>query len=71
MLTFLMLILKTRQLQVVLGYVLRTENNWKISANFSSGFRSPNIDDIGKVREQKGVLSVPNSKIKARIRLQQ
>ena len=47
-----------------LGYVLRTENNWKISANFSSGFRSPNIDDIGKIREQKGVLSVPNSKLK-------
>ena len=47
-----------------LGYVFRTENNWKISANFSSGFRSPNIDDIGKIREQKGVLSVPNSKLK-------
>ncbi len=46
------------------GYVLRTKNNWKISANFSSGFRSPNIDDIGKIREHKGVLSVPNSKLK-------
>ena len=33
------------------GYVLRAENNWKISANFSSGFRSPNIDDIGKIRD--------------------
>ena len=46
------------------GYVLRSKNNWKISANFSSGFRSPNIDDIGKIREQKGMLSVPNSKLK-------
>ena len=47
-----------------LGYVFRTENKWKINANFSSGFRSPNIDDIGKIREQKGILSVPNSSLK-------
>ena len=46
------------------GYVFRAEKNWKISGNFSSGFRSPNIDDIGKIREQKGVLSVPNSSLK-------
>ena len=31
---------------------------------FSGGFRSPNIDDIGKIREQKGILSVPNSSLK-------
>ena len=47
-----------------LGYVFRSKNNWKISANFSSGFRSPNIDDIGKIREQNGILSVPNAELK-------
>ena len=46
------------------GYVLRSNKNWQINANFSSGFRSPNIDDIGKIREHKGVLSVPNAELK-------
>ena len=46
------------------GYVLRSDKNWQFNANFSSGFRSPNIDDIGKIREQKGVLSVPNAELK-------
>ena len=47
-----------------IGYVLRSDKNWQFNANFSSGFRSPNIDDIGKIREQKGVLSVPNAELK-------
>ncbi len=46
-----------------IGLVYRTTNLWKINANFSSGFRSPNIDDLGKIREQKGILSVPNSSL--------
>ena len=46
------------------GYVYRFEKNWQISSSFSSGFRSPNIDDIGKIRENKGVLSVPNQSLK-------
>jgi len=47
-----------------LGYVYRSNNNWQISANFSSGFRSPNIDDMGKIRENRGLLSVPNMQLK-------
>ena len=47
-----------------IGFVYRPKNKWKLNANFSSGFRSPNIDDIGKIREQKGILSVPNSSLK-------
>ena len=46
------------------GYVTRLKNNWQVNANFSSGFRSPNIDDLGKIREKKGILSVPNKKLK-------
>ena len=47
-----------------LGYVYRSNNTWQISANFSSGFRSPNIDDMGKIRENRGLLSVPNMQLK-------
>ena len=47
-----------------IGYVTRLKNNWQVNANFSSGFRSPNIDDLGKIREKKGILSVPNKKLK-------
>ena len=47
-----------------IGFVYRPKNKWKLNANFSSGFRSPNIDDIGKIREHKGILSIPNSSLK-------
>ena len=56
---------KNSSLTSSLGYVFRSKNNWKISANFSSGFRSPNIDDIGKIRENNGILVVPNTFLKA------
>ncbi len=41
------------------SYIL-TLKDWKMSTLFSSGFRSPNIDDIGKIREKKGKVTVPN-----------
>jgi len=47
-----------------IGYVIRLKNSWQINSNFSSGFRSPNIDDLGKIREKKGILSVPNQNLK-------
>jgi len=47
-----------------IGYVTRLKNDWQVNANFSSGFRSPNIDDLGKIREKKSILSVPNKKLK-------
>ena len=34
--------------------------NWKINTILSSGFRSPNVDDIGKIREKNGKVVVPN-----------
>ena len=55
---------KNSSLTGSLGYVTRSKNNWQINANFSSGFRSPNIDDMGKIRENRGILSVPNKKLK-------
>ena len=55
---------KNSSLTGSLGYVARLKNEWQINANFSSGFRSPNIDDMGKIRENKGILSVPNKNLK-------
>ncbi len=46
------------------GYVFRPNNRWQINSILASGFRSPNIDDIGKIRENGGDLSVPNPKVK-------
>ncbi len=37
-----------------------TPENWKFNFLLSSGFRSPNVDDIGKIREKNGKVVVPN-----------
>ena len=42
------------------GYVYKPSINWQINGVLSSGFRSPNIDDVGKVREKNGDVTVPN-----------
>lgn len=42
------------------GYTYRPNENWQVNGVLSSGFRSPNIDDIGKVREKRGDVTVPN-----------
>ena len=42
----------------------RPKSPWRLSLLFSSGFRSPNVDDLGKIRENKGVLLVPNTNLK-------
>ncbi len=42
------------------GYVFKPDTDWQLNAVFSSGFRSPNIDDIGKIREKRGTVTVPN-----------
>ena len=47
-----------------IGYIYKPDNNWKLSSVLSSGFRSPNIDDIGKIREKRGKVSVPNTGLK-------
>lgn len=47
-----------------IGYAYKPNKNWQINGVLSSGFRSPNIDDIGKVREKNGDLTVPNPDLK-------
>ena len=47
------------------GLVLHPTHDWQINLNFASGFRSPNIDDIGKVFDSEpGAVVVPNPDIK-------
>jgi hemoglobin/transferrin/lactoferrin receptor protein len=48
------------------GIVYRPNNKWSISASAATGFRSPNVDDLGKVFDSgDGVVIVPNPDLKA------
>ena len=47
-----------------LGYVYKPNRNWQLNGVLSSGFRSPNIDDVGRVREKSGNVTVPNFDVK-------
>jgi hemoglobin/transferrin/lactoferrin receptor protein len=49
-----------------LGGVFRPAKDWVISANFGTAFRSPNVDDIGKVFDSEpGSVTVPNPDLEA------
>ncbi len=52
--------LKNTAVTATIGYVLKPNKNWQLNGVLSSGFRSPNIDDIGKIREKRGDVTVPN-----------
>lgn len=48
-----------------LGIIFKPVNSWRISLIGSTGFRSPNVDDLGKVFDsQPGRVIVPNNNIK-------
>lgn len=47
-----------------LGYVYNPTKNWQFNAVASSGFRSPNLDDVGKIREKSGKVTMPNIYLK-------
>lgn len=49
-----------------LGLVFNPNKKMTLSINASTGFRSPNVDDIGKVFDSgDGIVVVPNPKLKA------
>ena len=52
-----------QSITATIGYVYKPNKNWQLNSVISSGFRSPNIDDIGKVREKSGKLTVPNTNL--------
>jgi hemoglobin/transferrin/lactoferrin receptor protein len=48
------------------GFVIRPTDQWVISANAATAFRSPNVDDMGKVFDSEpGSVVVPNPDLKA------
>ena len=49
-----------------LGVVYRPTEKWVLNLNLSTGFRSPNVDDLGKVFDsEQGSVVVPNPGLKA------
>ncbi len=47
------------------GVVYSPQPSWQLSTNFSTGFRSPNVDDIGKIFDSApGLVVVPNPDLK-------
>ena len=48
-----------------LGFVYLPSKTWRITGNFSTGFRAPNVDDLSKVFESvPGSVIVPNPDLK-------
>ena len=48
-----------------LGFVYLPAKTWRITGNFSTGFRAPNVDDLSKVFESvPGSVIVPNPDLK-------
>ena len=52
--------LKNEALTGTLAITYRPTKKTQLNFILSNGFRSPNIDDVGKIRENKGQLIVPN-----------
>lgn len=49
-----------------LGFVYTPDDSWILGFNLSSGFRSPNVDDVGKVFDSEpGSVVVPNPDLDA------
>ncbi|PKV50671.1 hemoglobin/transferrin/lactoferrin receptor protein [Aquimarina sp. MAR_2010_214] len=49
-----------------IGGVYRPSEKWVISTNFGTAFRSPNVDDVGKVFDSEpGAVTVPNPDLDA------
>ncbi len=49
-----------------LGFVFNPSEDWTISVNASTGFRSPNVDDVGKVFDSEpGSVVIPNPDLEA------
>lgn len=49
-----------------LGFKYMPNEKWAISSNASTGFRSPNVDDVGKVFDSEpGAVVIPNPNLEA------
>lgn len=49
-----------------LGSIYKPTKSWAIKVNFGTAFRSPNVDDVGKIFDSEpGAVVVPNPKLNA------
>lgn len=55
--------LNTSAVTATIGYAYKPAKDWQLNTVVSSGFRAPNLDDIGKVREKSGNVTVPNTSL--------
>jgi len=57
--------LRTGALTGSAGLVWHPQSDWQINLNLSTGFRAPNVDDLGKVFDSEpGAVVVPNPDLK-------
>ncbi len=49
----------------IISFEMYPATEWKIRTVLSSGFRSPNVDDYGKIRAKSGLVTVPNDNLKS------
>jgi hemoglobin/transferrin/lactoferrin receptor protein len=49
-----------------IGFVYNPSEKWNLRANVATGFRSPNVDDMGKVFDSEpGIVIIPNPNLSA------
>ncbi|HAS42757.1 MAG TPA: TonB-dependent receptor [Microscillaceae bacterium] len=52
---------RTKGVTGSLGLVVKLPQKWRLAISYSSGFRTPNVDDIGKIFDSgDGIVRVPN-----------
>lgn len=58
--------LQNGALTASLGMAYHPSSQWQVNANLSTGFRAPNVDDVGKIFDSEpGMVIVPNPELKA------
>jgi hemoglobin/transferrin/lactoferrin receptor protein len=55
---------KNQAITASVGWKAAINKKLQMGASLSSGFRSPNVDDVTKVFEKSGFVTVPNNKLK-------
>lgn len=57
---------RTSALSANIGFVYNAQNGWRFSTTASTGFRAPNVDDVGKSFDSEpGTVIVPNPNLDA------
>ncbi|MGV6845865.1 MAG: TonB-dependent receptor plug domain-containing protein [Lutibacter sp.] len=56
--------LKNKAITAALGMAYKPNKKWQLNTVISSGFRAPNVDDVGKIREKNGKVTVPNTNLR-------